>query len=266
MTTRIQIRRDFAAAWTASNPVLSSGEIGLEIDTLRLKFGDGASVWTALPYGTINTASSNNLAVFETSETWSVPAQLRVPGGKWKMTLIGGGGGGGGSGATAGFCGGGGGAGGGVIVYTSYVAGQNTVSITVSNVGGTAGTSSGNGGTGANTVVTYNGITYTASGGNGGTLNSAGGAGGGGTNGTLNIPGDSGSSGGTMAATSNYINDGGDSPFGLGFGGDMSNTSTGGVGIAGSGYGSGGSGGRTGTGTTARSGGAGRPGVVIIEY
>jgi hypothetical protein len=47
---RIQLRRDTAAAWTAANPVLLIGEIGIETDTLRCKVGDSASAWNALPY------------------------------------------------------------------------------------------------------------------------------------------------------------------------------------------------------------------------
>ena len=48
--TEIQLRRDTAANWTASNPILASGEIGIETDTKRNKLGDGVSVWSVLPY------------------------------------------------------------------------------------------------------------------------------------------------------------------------------------------------------------------------
>jgi hypothetical protein len=47
---RIQLRRDTAAAWTAANPVLLLGEIGIETDTLRCKVGNGTSAWSALSY------------------------------------------------------------------------------------------------------------------------------------------------------------------------------------------------------------------------
>lgn len=53
---RIQLRRDEAADWTAANPVLAEGEIGLETDTYAYKIGDGTSAWTALPYGGIEGA------------------------------------------------------------------------------------------------------------------------------------------------------------------------------------------------------------------
>ena len=43
-------RADTAANWAAANPVLAAGEFGIETDTLQVKVGDGAQVWTALPY------------------------------------------------------------------------------------------------------------------------------------------------------------------------------------------------------------------------
>lgn len=50
MASKIQVRRDTAANWTAANPTLAQGEPGLETDTLYLKFGDGATAWNALAY------------------------------------------------------------------------------------------------------------------------------------------------------------------------------------------------------------------------
>lgn len=37
--------------WTSNNPVLPSGEMGLEIDTGKFKIGDGATAWNSLSYG-----------------------------------------------------------------------------------------------------------------------------------------------------------------------------------------------------------------------
>jgi hypothetical protein len=50
MPSKIQIRRDTAANWTASNPVLAIGEPGLEIDTGSIKYGNGVTAWNSLPY------------------------------------------------------------------------------------------------------------------------------------------------------------------------------------------------------------------------
>lgn len=45
-----RIRRDTAANWASVNPVLKLGEPGLETDTRKVKYGDGATVWNALAY------------------------------------------------------------------------------------------------------------------------------------------------------------------------------------------------------------------------
>jgi hypothetical protein len=43
-------RRDTAANWTAQNPTLLAGEIGIESDTGKWKVGDGATAWASLAY------------------------------------------------------------------------------------------------------------------------------------------------------------------------------------------------------------------------
>jgi len=48
--TVIKNRRSTAATWTSTNPVLASGELGLETDTSLFKFGDGTTAWTGLSY------------------------------------------------------------------------------------------------------------------------------------------------------------------------------------------------------------------------
>jgi hypothetical protein len=50
MAYKIQIRRDTAANWTASNAVLADGEQGWEKDTNKMKVGDGVTVWGELGY------------------------------------------------------------------------------------------------------------------------------------------------------------------------------------------------------------------------
>jgi Major tropism determinant N-terminal domain len=50
MATKIQLRRDYAANWQATNPVLSLGEPGVEIDTHAMKIGDGSTAWNELAY------------------------------------------------------------------------------------------------------------------------------------------------------------------------------------------------------------------------
>ena len=53
MADQIQLRRDTAANWTSANPILASGEFGLETDTDQFKVGDGTTAWTSLGYGGI---------------------------------------------------------------------------------------------------------------------------------------------------------------------------------------------------------------------
>src|SRR5690606_19061098 len=48
--TRVKDHGDTAAKWTSINPVLADREWGLETDTRKLKFGDGASDWNSLAY------------------------------------------------------------------------------------------------------------------------------------------------------------------------------------------------------------------------
>lgn len=55
------LRNDTAAQWASVNPVLSKGEIGIESDTHKFKFGDGVSTWDKLSYaGTLVSASDTN--------------------------------------------------------------------------------------------------------------------------------------------------------------------------------------------------------------
>ena len=42
----IQMRRGTAAQWMAANPVLDSGELGVELDTDAMKIGDASTPWT----------------------------------------------------------------------------------------------------------------------------------------------------------------------------------------------------------------------------
>jgi hypothetical protein len=47
MAVRIQLRRDTAANWVSTNPVLRAGELGIETDTLQIKIGNG-SAWNSI--------------------------------------------------------------------------------------------------------------------------------------------------------------------------------------------------------------------------
>lgn len=53
---QLKCRHDTAANWTAKNPVLLDGELGVETDTTFFKIGDGATAWTSLKYVTSKSA------------------------------------------------------------------------------------------------------------------------------------------------------------------------------------------------------------------
>lgn len=54
--TKVQLRHDTAANWTSVNPILLDGEVGIETDTRKQKFGDGVTAWNSLPYDAGSTA------------------------------------------------------------------------------------------------------------------------------------------------------------------------------------------------------------------
>jgi hypothetical protein len=47
---RLQLRRDTAANWSSTNPILLQGEMGVEYDTGRFKVGTGFAPWNDLSY------------------------------------------------------------------------------------------------------------------------------------------------------------------------------------------------------------------------
>ena len=57
---QLKCRHDTAANWTAKNPVLLEGELGVETDTTFFKIGDGATAWTSLKYVTSKSAVYDN--------------------------------------------------------------------------------------------------------------------------------------------------------------------------------------------------------------
>lgn len=50
INTRIKHKYDTSINWSTENPILLSGEIGIDSDTSRIKVGDGTSTWNVLPY------------------------------------------------------------------------------------------------------------------------------------------------------------------------------------------------------------------------
>ena len=85
MAIRIQLRRDTAANWVSSNPVLRAGEVGIETDTLKFKIGNGSSTWTQITnYANVTSTglsnSLNDYILASTLDTPNGPAKLNADG------------------------------------------------------------------------------------------------------------------------------------------------------------------------------------------
>lgn len=81
MAVQIQLRNDTAANWAQVNPTLAQGEIGLEIDTNKMKIGQGNVAWNDLPYTGVDAAElvplmSYSHAQSSASDTWTVVHNL----------------------------------------------------------------------------------------------------------------------------------------------------------------------------------------------
>ena len=48
--TSFKVKRGTAARWEELNPILNPGEPGFEMDTFKLKIGNGSTPWKELPY------------------------------------------------------------------------------------------------------------------------------------------------------------------------------------------------------------------------
>jgi len=71
MATRIQLRRDTAQNWSLNNPILLSGEVGIETDTLKIKIGNG-SRWNSISNYAFKVGQANGVATLDS--TGKIPA------------------------------------------------------------------------------------------------------------------------------------------------------------------------------------------------
>ena len=88
-TVKFQLRRDTAANWTAVNPTLGPGEPALEINTRRVKYGDGVTAWNDLPYSSVPATSFIQTLLDDLDEA-AARATLGVPSyaiGAWSPVL-----------------------------------------------------------------------------------------------------------------------------------------------------------------------------------
>jgi len=210
-----------------------------------------------------------NMVVLTTGTlaTYTLPDVIKIPGAKFKVTIIGAGGGGSAASAT-GYINGSGSSGALVIAIITVVEGLYSFIYTI-GAGGTAGIASGeiSAGAGGDTLVSYNSILYIAGGGDYGrpyTTTATGAFGGSASNGNgvLNITGNPGNQWAVCNTNNVQIIRGGYTPLGYGSGGGIPSNS--GVGQSGTNYGSGGGAGAYRA--AASNGAAGQPGVIILEY
>lgn len=80
MAVQIQLRNDTAANWTSSNPTLAAGEMGVETNTLKFKFGNGTTAWNSLAYAPYSALSALSDVTITSVATGQV---LTYDGSKW---------------------------------------------------------------------------------------------------------------------------------------------------------------------------------------
>jgi hypothetical protein len=87
----LQHKRGTAAIMAANNPVLAAGEIGIETDTNRLKFGDGTTAWNSLAYDGINAShlTSGTLPDARLSSNVVLTSDSRLASGYGRILLFG---------------------------------------------------------------------------------------------------------------------------------------------------------------------------------
>ena len=81
----IQFIRGTAEAMGAVNPLLLSGELGLETDTGKYKIGDGVTAWNSLDYSGLRVPSESNVYVVKGGEY--VPALMVEKPSEWTPTI-----------------------------------------------------------------------------------------------------------------------------------------------------------------------------------
>ena len=62
----IKFRRGTATQWSSANPVLAAGEMGVETDTRKFKFGNGSSQWNSISYASAGGSAGGGFFVAET--------------------------------------------------------------------------------------------------------------------------------------------------------------------------------------------------------
>lgn len=80
MATQIKVRRGTSSQWSTINPTLAEGEIGFELDTNKLKVGDGITSWANLEYLVAETDLSEYLTIASASTTYALKDNPNISG------------------------------------------------------------------------------------------------------------------------------------------------------------------------------------------
>lgn len=99
--TTFKLRRGYAERWKEVNPKLADGEPGFELDTFKLKIGDGKTLWNELPYVTgegsispdgttlaLNQNGNISLFGFDAAEPGMVPVKNQLGTLEWKKIEV----------------------------------------------------------------------------------------------------------------------------------------------------------------------------------
>lgn len=73
MATKVKIRRDTAAFWFAKNPLLELAEPGYELDSGKLKIGNGIDDWNTLPYSLFGSTQKHELTLEDGLSIYTIP-------------------------------------------------------------------------------------------------------------------------------------------------------------------------------------------------
>lgn len=84
--TAIQFLRGSESEWSSANPVLAAGKPGYELDTHKIKIGDGSTAWNSLPYvGASYRGDYGGTTTLPTTGGGGVGG-LPVAGDRWRLT------------------------------------------------------------------------------------------------------------------------------------------------------------------------------------
>lgn len=88
MASKIQLRRDLAASWENINPILAQGEPGAELDTGKMKLGDGVTPWNQLPYTSSNDYEDKFVFLFSGGNYYAAGTSTSRDGLHWTGTDV----------------------------------------------------------------------------------------------------------------------------------------------------------------------------------